>query len=132
LLYRGECAAAAKDSAAAVEFLEAARNRSTEDSATSRRILLALGDAYHAEHRYEAAAAVFAVAGETDRADAMTQAQQASLHNAEVDLRVAECRQRRDQYDALLAEHRDLEGTAEWLDLLRTSEERMSDCRAYL
>ncbi|MBZ0113881.1 MAG: tetratricopeptide repeat protein [Thermoanaerobaculia bacterium] len=132
LLYRGQCAAVAQDPAAAIEFLEAARERSAEDSATLQRILIALGDAYHAGHRYDDAAVIFAQAGETDRAAAMESAQQASLHNAALDLQIAECQERRDKYDALLAEYRDLEGTADWVDLLRTYEEKLKGCRAYL
>lgn len=114
--YLGEAFLGLREGARAEWVLrDALRKRPGPD--LTKRIHLALGQAHHLEEEYAQAARDYRAAGDEERAALMEEYQRLAEINDRIEREQDLCREQLARMEALMADSRDLEGTAEWRQL---------------
>jgi tetratricopeptide (TPR) repeat protein len=96
------------------------------------RIQRSRGQALHSLRRYTEAAKAYGAAGDPQKAAEMERFARLAEDNEEFDRKVAECRQRQQEVDAIRAEQSPLLPEAELEGLEAELSAMMADCRPYL
>ncbi len=125
--YLGTCAVRLGEAEEALAELEAALERDP-DPDLERRIHAGRGAAYRLQEEFQRAADAYRDAGRPEKVTEMEELAEAARTNREIEAKRRQCRERRRELEAVVAENRDLEGTPEFRRLRADWRELRVEC----